>query len=485
MGTESLTNRVRTHLRTWVQSRICQHTCNRRTVDATQVTAPSATAELGSAAHIHVSRVGERYRLVIREADAIVADIDIDEMAPSQFAARYSHLLLTRDEYTPINERDVAQIFRAAVRFAANAGRIEIKSEHFLNALFFPALYTMGVTLLSSVLENINKFIYRPDLSGQSTSKLVSILIASWNPRYFEKALRSALAQTYRNIEIIVCDDSRDSAIEAIVNKYRSSPTPICYERNVERLMVRKNYERCLSRANGEYIKFLNDDDLLEPRCIERLVAALEAEPSAVLATSARSLVDAHGGPKHDMPATVPLFREDRFVDGQSLANALLMLGLNFVGEPSTALFRKDAAQLDDDEKLFEFRGATGRGVVDFTLWTRLLCRGDAVYLRERLSSFRVHAEQRQALAEVREFAIDAIPALREKWIELGLHLAVPPNVLRARPIGARAPCTYDLVPGFTSQTDVAEQLVAQWRQRQHPFFAQNACTSEPTRVSP
>src|SRR5204863_3383360 len=46
---------------------------------------------------------------------------------------------------------------------------------------------------------------------------LVSILIPAYSARFFAACLDSALAQTYANVEIVVCDDSPDSAIEAIV----------------------------------------------------------------------------------------------------------------------------------------------------------------------------------------------------------------------------------------------------------------------------
>jgi glycosyltransferase involved in cell wall biosynthesis len=439
-------------------------------VDTDELTTRSLADGYEPAAHIRIGRVGEHCAISVREAGSLVAEIDVDDVPPPQLSSRYRKLTISWCNEAFAVDSDVARAFRAVVRFATRAAHIEISEENRSIALPLEWLRHMAIVHGVDVIDSKCNFVYRPLFSKQSTKKLVSILIASWNPRYFEKALRSALAQTYRNLEIVVCDDARDGAIEAIVNKCRALAVPIFYERNAERLMTRKNYERCFARANGEYIKFLNDDDLLEPRCVERLVAALEAEPSAVLATSARCVIDERGGPMHDMPATTPLFASDHFVDGQSLANALLLLGLNFIGEPSTALFRRDVAQVNG-EALLEFSGERGRGVTDFVLWTRLLCRGDAVYLRERLSNFRVHPEQRQALAEVRARALDAIPALREKWIELGLHEAMPPNVLRARPIGRTLPLGFQLIASFAQPGAHPEQLVTAWRNKQHPFF--------------
>ncbi|TAG83798.1 MAG: glycosyltransferase family 2 protein [Burkholderiales bacterium] len=305
--------------------------------------------------------------------------------------------------------------------------------------------------------------------SNDSTPGLVSILIAAWNPRYFEKALRSALAQTYSSIEILIGDDCPDTAIKQIVDRVSSPKFPIHYCKNEPRLMVRANYEACFNRARGEFIKYLNDDDLLEPNCVVRMVESLTLEPTAVLATSARSLIDEVGGPKQDLPATKPLVPVDSFIDGQSLVNALLLLGLNFIGEPSTVMFRKELAQLGD-EPLFDFAGESGRGVTDFVLWSKLLCRGDAVYLRERLSSFRVHREQRQANPEVQRFAVDSVPALRNQWLALAGHFAMPASLLRSRALLGDSFALHP-IELFGATESNKHTLLAQWAARTHLFF--------------
>jgi len=90
-------------------------------------------------------------------------------------------------------------------------------------------------------------------------------------PSLFQEALHSALEQTYPNIEIIVCDDSADERIGEIATT--TWKRPVHYEKNPVRLQGRGNYNKCISLAKGEYIKFLNDDDRLTRDCIAKLVA--------------------------------------------------------------------------------------------------------------------------------------------------------------------------------------------------------------------
>ncbi|MET0919240.1 MAG: glycosyltransferase family A protein, partial [Burkholderiales bacterium] len=169
---------------------------------------------------------------------------------------------------------------------------------------------------------------------------LVSIVIPSSNPRFFAECIDSAIAQTHRPLEIVVSDDCSTDAIGAMVHA-RSGRADILYVKNPVRLRTRANYEQCLALARGEYVKFLNDDDVLEADCVATLVDAFVRVPGLTLATSNRRRIDADSRLLPDIPATRPAVDRDLVVGGVSLANAAIMYGLNFIGEPSTALIRK------------------------------------------------------------------------------------------------------------------------------------------------
>ncbi len=265
-----------------------------------------------------------------------------------------------------------------------------------------------------------------------SGEPLVTVAIPAYGPRFFAAALRSVLAQTYANLEVVVCDDSRDGAIEAIVRECATT-RPIRYLRNAERLGVRGNYVRCFDEATGEFVKFLCDDDLLAPACVTTLVDAFRRVPDLTLATSRRLRIDAAGARLPDQPATLPVVAGDRVIAGWTLANAMLLAGLNFIGEPSTALLRK--ADLGDQRPAcFHFDGVPGHGVIDMTMWAAALLKGDAVYLGAPQSAFRVHAGQRQHDPSKLVRNVASIRALQAAWMDLGLHLRAPPNLLLCKP---------------------------------------------------
>ena len=311
----------------------------------------------------------------------------------------------------------------------------------------------------------------------EESAPLVTIAIPASNPRYFLEALDSAVSQTYPHLEIVVCDDSEGDAIPSMVAS-RAGRAELRYEKNPQRLRARRNYEKLLALARGEYVKFLNDDDVLEPDCVARLLRAFRLVPDLVLATSHRLRIDAGSRVVEDMPATRPAVARDVIVEGVSLANAVIMYGLNFIGEPSTALFRKrdfDRREFLDGDRPFHFNGEEVRGAADLAMWSRLLVQGNAVFLRDRLSRFRIHGEQAQARPDVVDRSIAGIRALQRQWVELGLFQCLPPHLLRVQtfPPGDGDGDEWSLEPvlSLPPSTVPPEEAVRAWRStRRHAF---------------
>src|SRR5690606_35254275 len=114
---------------------------------------------------------------------------------------------------------------------------------------------------------------------------LVSIIIPVYNSgTCLKECIDSALAQSYRNVEIIVVDDgSTDDCTEFLRSQ-------AYVERNV-RLFTQVNKGACaarnlgMSKTKGEYIQFLDADDLLSVDKIEKQVNLLVGKKFTVIAT--------------------------------------------------------------------------------------------------------------------------------------------------------------------------------------------------------
>lgn len=117
------------------------------------------------------------------------------------------------------------------------------------------------------------------------TVPLVSILIPCFNAeRWVAQTLDSALAQTWANKEIIVVDDgSSDRSLE-IANRFGSQGVKVISQRNSGASAARN---RAVSEAQGDFVQFLDADDLLSPDKIEFQMRRLEEEPPGSIATCA------------------------------------------------------------------------------------------------------------------------------------------------------------------------------------------------------
>lgn len=224
---------------------------------------------------------------------------------------------------------------------------------------------------------------------------LVSILIPTYNrPHYFEQALVSAMRQTYGNIEIVVSDNSDNNLTEKIVRRYQAGPrgSVIRYIRNKENIGPIENQQQCLKLATGEYINYLMDDDVFHLSKIEKMMRYFLTHPDVTLVTSQRRVIDASGKQLYVPPLWTfkKLYNQDTIVEGRVLTKRMLRDRTNYIGEPTTALFRRN----DLKEPFGVLLGRQVFFAVDLASWLNLLDRGKAVYMVQPLSYLRYHSKQ-------------------------------------------------------------------------------------------
>jgi glycosyltransferase involved in cell wall biosynthesis len=104
----------------------------------------------------------------------------------------------------------------------------------------------------------------------------VSVVMTLYNcEQHIEEAIQSALAQTYKDREIIVVDDGSTDQSARIVKRFGSA-VRYCYQENGG---AAKATNKGVSLASGEYIAFLENDDAWMPDKLERQVAVLDHNP--------------------------------------------------------------------------------------------------------------------------------------------------------------------------------------------------------------
>jgi glycosyltransferase involved in cell wall biosynthesis len=114
---------------------------------------------------------------------------------------------------------------------------------------------------------------------------LVSILIPSYNAeKWLKETLQSAMAQTWKNIEVIVVDDgSKDNSYQ-VAKSFESKHLKVIRQENQGASAARN---RAYHEARGDFIQYLDADDLLSPNKIETQVRLLQDNAPDMLAVSA------------------------------------------------------------------------------------------------------------------------------------------------------------------------------------------------------
>lgn len=296
---------------------------------------------------------------------------------------------------------------------------------------------------------------------------MVTIAIPAYKSAFFEETLQSALAQTYSDIEILICDDRRDDAIAEVVARLTPGARfPIRYFKNIHQRGELLNTEKTIRFAEGKYIKFLHDDDLLEPDAVTQLVSALESTPGAAMASARRQRIGEHGEPLPDILATCCPFDGDVLVQGDDLVSFLGDYTINFIGEPSSVLCHREHL-LELGVELMMLNGKPIDWVGDLALYVKLLKKGGLVFLSRALSRFRVSRSQfSQAGRDQPGIGSQGHANFRAALRELGWVRSQANHRVRVAPLSSPDQWqAFDLVQGLVQVhgRSRSEESVQQW----------------------
>ncbi|MCC5651316.1 glycosyltransferase [Nostoc sp. XA013] len=234
-------------------------------------------------------------------------------------------------------------------------------------------------------------------LEGQP---LVSICIPTYNGENFvAEAINSVLCQTYPNIEIILSDDNSNDKTVEIAKSFHQNLSFNFSILEHSQYGLAHNWNYCISQAKGKYIKFLFQDDLLEPTAIEEMVNLAEQDEEIGLVFSPRTLFtntdhtvyDSNFLMHHEAKDVHKSWSRLKLIQsGQQLLQDSNILDnpINKIGEPSTVLIRKDVF-----EKVGLFNSEFCQ-LVDLEMWLRIMSQYKIGFVNKVLSHFRIHPQQ-------------------------------------------------------------------------------------------
>lgn len=149
----------------------------------------------------------------------------------------------------------------------------------------------------------------------------VAICIPTYNrAEYIGQAIRSAIEQDYRPIEIWISDDASTDGTDAVVREFVGGPVAVHYHKQPQNCGIGMNNNWLLSQPATEYIVRLDSDDVLEPGYVSRLVQLMQAHPKAAYAHCAVNEIDRSGRVTRQRR----LFRSTGFEDADSALRAAI-----------------------------------------------------------------------------------------------------------------------------------------------------------------
>lgn len=125
---------------------------------------------------------------------------------------------------------------------------------------------------------------------------LISVIIPSYNrPILLARAVRSVIEQEYPNVEIIVVDDASEADITSALKAYPS----VTLFKNEENKGPCYSRNKGLKEANGSFINFLDDDDILLSGKLKKQVACFEESKDEKLGMVTCHSKDERSGKSH------------------------------------------------------------------------------------------------------------------------------------------------------------------------------------------
>ena len=203
---------------------------------------------------------------------------------------------------------------------------------------------------------------------------MFSVIIPLYNKApYVEKAIRSVIAQTYQEFELIIIDDGSTDNSLGKVQKFKSSKVQIITQGNSGVSTTRNNG---VSLANYNYIAFLDADDWWEPTFLEEMKRLIEEFPNAGIYGS--SYYKVKNG-KH-IPANIGVdmgFKKGTINYFEVYAKTMWM--------PLTSISVVIPKKVCNSENGFKPALKLGE---DFDLWVRIANKYPVVFLNKPLSYY-------------------------------------------------------------------------------------------------
>ena len=209
-----------------------------------------------------------------------------------------------------------------------------------------------------------------------NSNPLVSVIVRTFNQsdRLLGDTLYSVLNQSYKNLELIIADDSTSNSSIAFIDNIANNDNRVRVIRGGERMGLVGSMNTALSNSQGAFIAILDADDIAHVDRLEKQVACFLENPDIDVLGSAMNIIDEDGH-----------VTSTRYYPAGGFKLAGWTILRNPIGHP-TAMFRADIVR-----KGILYNEKMEKGCEDLEFWLRLRNNGYKLCnMRDVLVDYRV-----------------------------------------------------------------------------------------------
>ena len=244
---------------------------------------------------------------------------------------------------------------------------------------------------------------------------MVTVCVPVYNGGTFlDRCLAAIVNQTYDNLDVLVVDNQSADDTARRLNAWARRDARIRIVTNERNIGLVPNRNRCIELARGEWIKFMDVDDVLAPTAIQRLLDAAGNSNRMAICRRQFAYEGVDAAQRELMEMEVRRYEVRELLPGRSFISptevarlALTYRGRNFVGEPTAVMMHRS---------VFEEFGNFNEDLIqipDLEYWLRVGLHTGIAYVDEPLSCFRIHNGAASAAnLSLRSFRADRVDQL-------------------------------------------------------------------------
>lgn len=170
---------------------------------------------------------------------------------------------------------------------------------------------------------------------------LVSVIMPAFNAAgYIEAAVNSVISQSHSNWELFIIDDASSDKTFQIIKALSKADPRIKISHNNENCGAGVSRNKGIKAARGDYIAFLDADDLWKPKKLEIQLEIMQEQTAAVCFSSYEQ-IDEKGNSRHEIIEALPVLTYKKLLKSNYLGNLTGMYDVRKIGKIYAPNIRK------------------------------------------------------------------------------------------------------------------------------------------------